>query len=299
LLFPLRRLSAKSLIIAGTVLILIHSMQGIGSGIGIGELREKAVAAEKAAQPTEEQQKAIQEWKQLADMFEPKKAEVEKQVQAHRGSWPENLAIRSAEAAMFEFTMFFQFLFLDILAMLILGMGLAKARVFDASRSASFYAILALAGFAIGVPLNYWAATQWVAHSFTAPAYFTYLAATADPGRFAVAMGYTGLVMLACKANLRFLTAPLSAVGRMALTNYLLTSVLMTLFFNGYGLGYFGKLARHQLYYVVLAMWSINLIVSPIWLRYFRFGPAEWAWRSLTYWQRQPLRRAAMMETSL
>ena len=112
-------------------------------------------------------------------------------------------------------------------------------------------------------------------------------------------MGYTGLLMMACKSGVKFLTAPLAAVGRTPLSNYLLASILCTLFFNGYGLGNFGKLARHELYYVVLGMWAINLTISPIWLRYFRFGPAEWAWRSLTYWERQPLRRdAAIIESS-
>jgi len=67
----------------------------------------------------------------------------------------------------------------------------------------------------------------------------------------------------------------------------------MTLFFNGYGLGYFGKFQRHELYWVVAGMWVINLVWSPLWLRRFRYGPAEWAWRSLTYWQKQPMRLAA------
>jgi uncharacterized protein len=303
LLFPLRRLSAKALIVTGTVLILLHSLQGVGAGIGIAEMRDKALAAEKAANPTEDQQKALQEWKQLGEMFEPKKAEVEKQVQTHRGGWLENLPLRSGEAAMFQFTMFFQFLFIDVLAMLVMGMGLVKAGVFDASRSFRFYGILAAAGFAIGVPINYWAAHQWMAANFTAPAYFTYLGSTGDIGRFSVAMGYTGLLMIACKSGLKFLIGPLAAVGRTALSNYLLTSILCTLFFNGYGLGFFGKLQRHELYYVVLAMWAVNLTVSPLWLRYFRFGPAEWAWRSLTYWQKQPMRLqspvpAGIMEAS-
>ncbi|MBI2686346.1 MAG: DUF418 domain-containing protein [Acidobacteria bacterium] len=303
LLFPLRRLSAKALIITGAVIILIHSLQGVGAGLGIRELRDKALAAEKASAPSEEQKKAIQEWKQIGEMFEPAKAEVDKQVLAHRGGWMENLPIRSAEAAMFEFTMFFQFLFLDVLGMLIMGMGLSKAGVFDASRSNTFYAVFSLAGFAVGAPLHYWAAKSWMADGFTAPGYFSYLGSTADLGRFAVAMGYTGLVMLACKANFSAITSPLAAVGRMALSNYLLTSILCTLFFNGYGLGFFGKLQRHELYYVVFGMWTINLIVSPIWLRYFRFGPAEWLWRSLTYWEKQPMRRggrlpAAIMEAT-
>lgn len=283
LLFPLRKLSAKALIVTGTVIILVHSLQNVGAGFGIAEMREKAKTDPKAAE----------EYKQIQTMFEPSREEVEKQVAAHRGGWVSNLVVRAGEAAMFEFTMFFQFMFLDVLGMLIMGMGLAKAGVFDASRSSGFYALLAAAGFGVGVPLNYWAASQWMAGGFQTPAFFTYLASTADPGRFSVAIGYAGLIMLACRAGWRWLTAPLAAVGRMALSNYLLTSILMTLFFNGYGLGYFGKFQRHELYWVVAGMWVINLVWSPLWLRRFRYGPAEWAWRSLTYWQKQPMRLAA------
>jgi uncharacterized protein len=52
-------------------------------------------------------------------------------------------------------------------------------------------------------------------------------------------------------------------------------------------------LQRYELYYVVAAVWVLQLIASPLWLRYYRFGPLEWAWRSLTYWKRQPLRLVA------
>ena len=145
--------------------------------------------------------------------------------------------------------------------MLILGMGLAKADVFNASHSVRFYTTMALAGFGLGVPLNYWAATHGAAAGYTIPAYFSLVRTTSDPGR-------------------------LAAVGRTALSNYLLTSILCTLFFNGYGLGCFAKLERQQLYFVVLAMWLINLAISPLWLRHFQYGLAEWAWRSLTYWRR-------------
>jgi len=48
--------------------------------------------------------------------------------------------------------------------------------------------------------------------------------------------------------------------------------------------------AQNSAYYVVAIIWVIQLIVSPIWLRYFRFGPLEWGWRSLTYWKKQPMR---------
>jgi uncharacterized protein len=76
----------------------------------------------------------------------------------------------------------------------------------------------------------------------------------------------------------------------MAFSNYILTSLICTTIFEGYGFGFFGKLQRYQLYGIVLAVWAVILIISPIWLRHFRFGPLEWAWRSLTYWKKQPFR---------
>ena len=82
--------------------------------------------------------------------------------------------------------------------------------------------------------------------------------------------------------------APLAAVGRMALTNYVLQTVAGVLLFSGVGLGWFGALARHQLYFIVAGIWCAQLIVSPLWLRAFRFGPLEWLWRSLAYARWQP-----------
>jgi len=78
----------------------------------------------------------------------------------------------------------------------------------------------------------------------------------------------------------------------MALSNYLLTSVLCTALFEGSGFGLFARLQRAQLLYVVVPVWLLQLGVSPIWLRHFRFGPMEWVWRSLTHWRLQPMRLA-------
>ena len=66
--------------------------------------------------------------------------------------------------------------------------------------------------------------------------------------------------------------------------------------FSGFGLGLYGKLERHQLYYVVFSIWLFQLLVSPIWLRHYLFGPLEWGWRSLTYVKKQPFRRHPVAE---
>ena len=76
----------------------------------------------------------------------------------------------------------------------------------------------------------------------------------------------------------------------MAITNYLMHSAIALVLFVL--MGWYGQLQRHQLYYVVFAIWAFQLIFSPLWLRYFKFGPVEWLWRSLTYVKLQPMRRA-------
>ena len=67
--------------------------------------------------------------------------------------------------------------------------------------------------------------------------------------------------------------------------------------FTGFGL--FGGLERHQLYLIVFAVWAAQLIMSPIWLRHYRFGPLEWLWRYLTYGKVPPFRRRAEPQPAL
>jgi uncharacterized protein len=103
-------------------------------------------------------------------------------------------------------------------------------------------------------------------------------------------IGILGLLMLLYKSGVfKWLFSLLRPVGQMALTNYLGQSVICGFIFNGYGLGWFDQLQRYEIYLVVLAVWIFQIIFSNIWMNYFLFGPCEWAWRSATYWKRQPL----------
>jgi len=83
----------------------------------------------------------------------------------------------------------------------------------------------------------------------------------------------------------------LAAFGQMALSNYLSQSVLFSFIFYGFGLGLFGRLAPGPTALIGLGVFVGQLITSGIWLRYNRFGPMEWLWRSVTYGTRQPMRR--------
>ena len=111
-------------------------------------------------------------------------------------------------------------------------------------------------------------------------------------GSLVVALAWVGLVMLVVTAGaLSWLTNALSAVGQMALTNYLMQSIICTTIFYGHGFGLFGKFDYLQQMYVVLSVGIVQLIWSPLWMQSFRYGPFEWLWRSLTYWRFQPLAR--------
>lgn len=177
----------------------------------------------------------------------------------------------------------------DYLAMMLIGMALIKLGVLTGSYSTKFYVWMALLSFAIGMSVDTWSVWSAIKGHFTMDSW-TASVITYEIGRF-TAFGYVAVILLLVKSGMsRSATKTLAAVGQMAFSNYILTSLICTTIFEGYGFGLFGKLQRYQLYGVVLLVWLAILIISPIWLRHFRFGPLEWLWRSLTYWGKQPFR---------
>lgn len=99
-----------------------------------------------------------------------------------------------------------------------------------------------------------------------------------------VALGYAGLCALLVRARLSVVTAPLAAAGRMAFTNYIAQSLIMTsIFWGGRGFGLFGTIDRPTLWALVLGVWALQLVWSLAWLSRFEMGPLEWAWRRLSY----------------
>lgn len=85
----------------------------------------------------------------------------------------------------------------------------------------------------------------------------------------------------------------LAAVGRMALTAYLGTTLICVLIFDGWGAGQFGTWTHSDCLQLVGLISLGWLLFCPVWLRFFRFGPLEWTWRSLTFFRLQTLRRRA------
>lgn len=108
----------------------------------------------------------------------------------------------------------------------------------------------------------------------------------------ALALGIIALVATVWqKPGLRRVLALLAPVGRMALTNYLLQTVICVVVFYGYGFGQFGRIGAGAATLIAFAIFLFQVLMSAMWLKYFAYGPIEWIWRRLTYRKRLPLIR--------
>ncbi len=108
---------------------------------------------------------------------------------------------------------------------------------------------------------------------------------------WSLALGYcAGIVLLIQRDFWKTCLAPLGAVGRMALSNYFLQTLICTTLFYTYGLGLYGKVGPAVAVLLAIAIYLFQVALSLLWIRRFRFGPAEWLWRSATYGRLQPMR---------
>jgi uncharacterized protein len=300
-LFPFRKQTPRFLIIAGLLLLAIIVPKSILEGRRIASLRAAAAAADALAARgtalTDEQREAQADWDNLRKDMKPSPAEIASEIADHRAGYWTLFPRRMDEVYEGESKEYYRFGFFDVAGMMLIGMGLVKLGLFSAARSRRFYVVLGLLGYGIGLPINIFMANWNLAHRFDPAEMFVGFSGY-DIGRLAVALGHVVVVMLICRSgHLRGATARLAAVGRMALTNYLGTSLVCVLLFEGFGLGLYGRLGRAQLLFIVLPVWLAQAILSPFWLRRFRYGPMEWLWRSLTYWSWLPMRRLSGTET--
>ncbi|HTP02298.1 MAG TPA: DUF418 domain-containing protein [Anaerolineales bacterium] len=296
-LYPFRKMPARGLLVIGGTLVVLSAVAYVGYGFQTRDMIEKgraAVAAADAGQKlTQEQQDAKREWEDWRRYNRPNAEELKKDADEWRGSPLSVIKARVKVVAKWHSLFYYHPMNWDIWSMMFIGMGLMKLRLLGAERPAGFYAKMALLGYGIGIPVNSYSAWVIIKSNFD-PAVHSFASSTYDIGRLSIALGHLGMIMLLCKKGwLSWLTHSLGAIGQMAFSSYITHSIICCIIFTGYGFALYGRLERHQLYYVVAAIWIFQMIVSPIWLKRFRFGPLEWCWRSLTYWKKQPMRLAA------
>lgn len=180
---------------------------------------------------------------------------------------------------------------LDTLGMMLLGMAMLKSGFILALWTPERYAHIAWRAFIIGaipmIALAIWVVASGFDTIITFAAFFVF----SFPSRIILTVGWAAaLLAVVIRYQRSGLIGRVAAAGRAAFSNYLITSLVMTFIFYGWGLGLFGAIDRVTAMLVVFATWGLILLWSKPWLERFRFGPMEWLWRSLARRKLQPMR---------
>lgn len=214
------------------------------------------------------------------------------EIAAYRGTWLAQMAARVQTSIQAETFSFVILTFWQVTGLMLAGMALLKLGLFHAKRSAQVYWTMIGTAICVGIPItlygvHYSFSNDWESiYSFVVGIQFNLWAS------LLVSLGWVGAMMLVTRTTVLLpLTRRLAAVGRMALTNYLMQSVICTTIFYGHGFGLFGKVDRLDQFAIVVDIWLLQLTVSRVWLERFSFGPMEWLWRCLTYLEWEPLSR--------
>jgi uncharacterized protein len=272
---------ARTLIVVGTILYVLTVLPTV---LGI------MFASSMPPEALEQMQTSQMAMKPM--MFAPSDEDVAAMIAAFQG---DIVSVTSANANLW--LTFFIFavagLIVRTAAVMMIGMGLFKLGFLSGRSPVWVYVLFLLLGIAALCVIAYEALQNWEAgYTFTQIMSGGALANTALS--IFGSIGYAALFVLLVKAGARFLTEPLAAVGRMAFTNYITQSLIMTtIFWGGRGFGLYGEVDRPTLMAIVFAIWALQLIWSPLWLSRFSMGPLEWLWRRLSYARPVSMAKAA------
>ncbi|MPY87829.1 MAG: DUF418 domain-containing protein [Luteitalea sp.] len=279
--FLLRSRSPRTLLIVGALVLVVGSLLSIGGYFGIQQLPPGEVAEIER------------------HMVRPVPEDLAREIANYRSGWWGQMPDRVTRSLEFQLQVSVLWGLWRAGGLMLIGMALFKQGVFTGRASQRLYVVFVAGGALIGLPLILWGMRTTQLRGWDSLEAFFIEGQWNYWGSLFLSLGYVGLVMLvATRGIFNRLIARLAAVGRMALTNYLLHTIICTTVFYGHGLGYFGSFSRTDQALLVIGVWVLQLVVSPIWLRHFAFGPFEWVWRALTYGHAPPFRRATTQAAS-
>jgi len=181
---------------------------------------------------------------------------------------------------------------LETLGLMLLGMAAYKSGFLTGAWSRRGYVLVAVLCLAADLIPHTYAAWLSLRSDFAPEVYFPWTRSYLNPLHAVGAFGYAALIILMFPIR-SALADRFAAVGRTAFTNYLGATVIGTLLFNGSFGGLYATLSRGEVWLFVPFVWALMLLWSKWWLDRYRYGPFEWAWRSLSRWEWQPMRRRA------
>jgi len=272
IVFGFRNARPRRLLIAGLLIVSVASLLYLSFGYSMQYWPEDAIV-------------------NLMRSWTPDAEHIAEEIAAYQGGWLGQMSIRVPASISLQTFVFLIWQVWRVTGLMMVGMALLKWGVLSASRSRRFYLTSMLVGFLVGYPLILLGVYRNFAAGWSLEYSMFYGPQLNYWGSILVAFGYVSMVMLLVRAaRPGIFTRALAATGRMAFTNYIMQTLICTTIFYGHGLGLYARMERKEQILIVFCIWLLQLIVSPIWLKHFRFGPLEWLWRSLTYRSRQPMR---------
>ena len=283
-LFPFRDLPPRALIglgLGGLAVVTAIGTAAVVEGMNTREHAEAAIAA-----GASEEDERILAWQDYLAAVQPDFEADARSLAARRGSLADNLAYKMTIANEWNDLASISWWSLDALAMMLIGAGLFKFGFLGGELTRGLYLKVALAGYAIGIPVNAIEAEQAVAAGFLVPIPISEV--TYQLGRLTTTLGHAGIVLAALQTTAgRRVLGIFAAPGRMAFTTYIgETLVGQWLLFPGFALGLHGKISIAESWLIALGIAIVLTAFATWWLGRFRMGPLEWLWRWLTYGQR-------------
>jgi uncharacterized protein len=295
LIYPLRNMKARSLLIAGSAGVMISVI--IAAVVAFVTVNFPD-AIEMTTNDTSTHYVAGHGAVDAASpQLMPDQQELDESIEGLLQSWAEDISLRrqgylynaltiASDSFANHSSELFAHHILDVGVMFLFGMAFFKLGIITGQRSPRFYLIMLIAGYGIGLPLTGLEIIASLIVGENSGNDLNWSLVPLEIGRVLVTVGHLALIILINRLKaLRYVTGLLRAGGRLALSNYLLQTVICTSLFFGYGLGYYGEFSHSQLLLLAVSIGIIQLILSKVCLHYFRQGPAEWLLRRLVLWR--------------
>lgn len=212
-------------------------------------------------------------------------------IAAYRSGWAGAMGQNLTSWAFLQGASLSMFVFSTV-ALMMTGMGLFKSGFLSGRAPTWVYLVLIGLG---GTVLALLGVLEWSEATAARGAHPTRgLAEAVASFPLLVTLAYVSLIVLVVSRGPAWLVSPLRPVGQMAFTNYLTQTLIMTtVFYMPWGPRLFGQVDYVGMWGLVLGVWALQLIWSPLWLSRFSMGPLEWVWRCLSYGRWVPIRKAA------
>jgi uncharacterized protein len=283
-IFPFRKLDWRLQLGIGVVVLTALL------GLNLFEARELAAMHAAALAPNATPD-ALKAWQGASQLVAPSADLGRQEIAGYRGGFMDAFRVRALAARLIQLYLMPTSEIPEAIGQMFVGMALFRTGFFTLRWSSRAYLAMIAVGYLIAAPATAWIAWKIWRAGFE-PLTLNRLEDWQQISRPLIGLAHASVVLLLVRAGAaRGLVDRLAAAGRMAFSNYLMTSIITTLVFCGFGLGLYGKLSRFGELAVVAGVWVFILAWSKPWLARFHYGPFEWAWRSLVRWSPQPFVR--------